>query len=449
MRRQKLSNIVILLIIALSGLIMLANTFTHSPSNSYDYILHYEDIRKNQELDDFLPKQMHPRLSYNPPLYYYLFGKINHLIELVISRELDPYYLFRIVHLSIIITIAVLYAFSLVPYLTKNRGLIRWFSFALFIFPNLYLSQVMVRADHLLLLFVHLLFYFWFRFDFHTKLATSRWRIAVWSICLVGMANSRNFALPAFLLFFIWGLVLILSNSVRNKSILSRAKIAAILIAIIVLSSCHYAYRYFTTGQIIGQSLTNLYNIHYYERQKGFDHSLLFLNFQFDRLFENPNRYAKFKTGNSFFPRLYGDMWADHWLYFSAKEVKKESKKSLKLIILMYASLFTILYFTIPILQFIEAGFSLIKRKALNWNQTAALLFIGAFILFILVLYNYSEVGKNSIVKFCYLLGYYWFPFFCLLGFLKEHPKFAKIFQIYTISLFLLCIPLFIYPLGI
>jgi len=447
-KKTKLPDILVSLIIPLSGLVMLVNTFTHPPTNSYDYIVHEESIRNNQDLDSLLPTQLHPRLSYNPPLYYLLFGKINHLIELVISRPLDPYYLFRIAHILFIMVIAILYAYSLIPHLTKKKGLRSWFILGLFILPNLYLTQVMVRADHLLLLFVHLLFYFWFRFDFPKELAFSTWRICAWSICLIGMANSRNLALPAFLLFFTWGLLIVLPHVLAKKPFQNRVKILLILCATLILSSSHYAYTYYTTGNLFRLPVTP-YNIHYYEKQKDFDRSLLFLNFQFDRLYENPNRFAKFKTGNSFLPRLYGDMWADHWLYFSGKELRQESKKTTKRIVLIYASLFTVFYFTIPVFQSLAGCFSLIKRKALNWKNTAALLFLGGIILFVLFVYDYSEVGKNSSVKFCYLLGYYWFPLFSLLGFLEKHPRITRIFYIYTITLYLMCIPLYIYLLRI
>src|SRR5262249_48597375 len=155
-------------------------------------------------------------------------------------------------HLVMITLTALLLARGLVPRMTADPHLRLWFALGLFVIPNIFLAQVMVRADHLLLFFVSMLFYLWFRFDFPTLLPRSNWRLAAWVACLVGMANARSFALPALALFFFWGLWAIreghgpISRWSRNI----RWRVAISVGLIIALGGQHYLVRYARTGLV-------------------------------------------------------------------------------------------------------------------------------------------------------------------------------------------------------
>jgi hypothetical protein len=426
-------------IIASAAIIMLINTFTHPPLMSYDYTRHLHATRLNESWTQLLPQKPATVLEYNPPYYYYFFGKINHLIELLSNQRHDPYYLFRLGHLAMIISIAVLYSYSLLPRLIKHRLIIVWFTLALFTIPNLFLAQVMVRADHLLFLFIHLLFYCWFRFNFSQKLPRSPWRIAAWAGCLIGMSNARNFALPAVMLFGAWGILLLARAGFRQKTLRYNVLTIGTILITIALSGSYYFNRYQNTGFIFNQEQRTSYHHYYFQRQQGFERRHLFLNLEFHELLKIPNRHAHFTGGNAFLPRLYGDMWADHWLYFSGDKVFHDKKIPWKQVVLLMAVPFTLAYWVVPALYVRE----IFRKKKIHWPHTAALLFYAATALFIFFIYREPEVGKNSTIKFCYLFGYSWFPIVCMAAHLDTLPRrLTTPWLIYTAILFLCCLPL-------
>jgi hypothetical protein len=140
----------VIAVIAAATTIMIHNTVAHPPASSYDYEAHRASIALNESLRDPWPKTPANQLEYNPALYYSLFAKPSRLLELLIGRSLEPYYVFRVGHIVMIITVALLLARGLVPRITDDPRLRFWFVLSLFVIPNVYLAQVMVLADHLL-----------------------------------------------------------------------------------------------------------------------------------------------------------------------------------------------------------------------------------------------------------------------------------------------------------
>jgi len=202
-------------------------------------------------------------------------------------------------------------------------------------------------------------------------------------------------------------------------------------------------------------SAGKLFNVHafkgttsntdkYFARSQNFDRRSLFLNFEFDKMFQLPNRRAKYANGNNaFFPRMYNDLWADHWVYFSGPVRKQDDLVSLKRYILGAATLFTALYLVITFGEFIRATFSVITQKRLDESAVASLLFVGCMMVHLIAAYMHPRPGKNDIAQATYIMGYYWFPLFCLLNYLKKHLKFAKFFYTYSLVLFFICMPLY------
>jgi hypothetical protein len=423
-------------VLAVASLIMLANTFTHPVTQNYDYKVHQETIRANISLRQYMLPGA-GQLEYNPPLYYMIYGKASRLVQLVVRRELDPFYIFRLLHLVAIVGIGWLYLFRLIPRLTQSRFLVQWAALAFFVVPNVFLSQVMVRADHLLFLFIHLLFFLWFYYEFPQKLAQSTWRQCAWVLSLVGMANARSLSLAAFGVFFVWGLIVL----VRERK---AVRVAALALVTLIGSGYFYFTRYQRTGLIFAVRTDLPYYESYYQKQIGWSRTPMFLNLEFYKLLDAPNRNANFTGQNAFLPRLYGDMWADHWLYFSGPTHVDEETRPKK-IVLIVGSLFSIGYFVSLFYYAVRGIGATLRKEELRAAETAGLLFAGALILLVVYVYREPEVDKNSTVKFAYLLGYQWFPIFCMLDFMNKHRALIKPVLIYSALLFLLALPLYVF----
>jgi len=440
------------LVFIVSGLIMLANTFRHPEVFMYDEWAHQRAVQQFQEKFFALPETIrYHHMQYNPALYYYLMGKLNYLVEAFADVRISWHYMPRIASLASILFIAYLYAFSLVPRMVKNKSAVQWFTFAFLLFPNVYLCQVMVRPDHLLFFSLHLLFYLWFRFDFHDKLARSGWRMVAWSILLMVMAHSRHFAIVGFAVFFAMGIFLLGRHVFISRSFRDGIFVLAVIAATIVVSSSHYASRYIGSGRLMGTSSMEIEEGAPAEKEETdkqpFDRGELFFNFQFDELYRRPNRMADFRGergGNSFFPRLYGDLWADHWLHFSGAKLK-ETKVFEKRRVLLYGSVFTILWVIFPLLSTAGSCVALLRRKQIKAQHVAGWLSVGGVAILAALLYVHPYVGKQSTVKGAYIYAYYLFPFFPMLRLFDRFPKLGFLLHVYTIALYLLCVPLDLY----
>jgi hypothetical protein len=445
-RPRERNDWLVIAVIVAAVTIMVHNTIAHPPTSAYDYGAHRASIERNESLRDPWPKTPAAQLEYNPALYYALFAKANRLLEVLTGRSLEPYYVFRVGHLVMIALVALLLARGLVPRMTGDPRLRLWFALGLFVIPNLYLAQVMVRADHLLLLFLIMLFYLWFRFDFPNQLPQSNWRLAAWVTCLVGMANARSFALPAFTLFFFWGLWAIYDSygPIGRWSGANWWRVLVAVSLVIALGGQHYLIRAARTGVVVSLDTDLPYYAKYEELQRGFDRVPMFTNVEFDVLLATPNRRAQFSGGNNaLWPRLYGDMWADHWLYFSGPKKLIESKAQFKRVALVAAIPFTLFYFGACIAALPRAWSRWRRGLPFDAPSAAALLFLCAFALLLVFVYREPEVGKNSTVKFCYLLGYAWLPLLPMLDRASEYPRTVPVLLGYTALLAAICLPLY------
>lgn len=138
-------------------------------------------------------------------------------------------------------------------------------------------------------------------------------------------------------------------------------------------------------------------------------------------------------------------MWADHWLYFSGPQGSDE-KENLKKIVLILAIPFSLLYFLSPIYYFVQSFIFVIRKKELSHYHLAGILHTLSFALYIIFsVFGLSLVGKNSIVKFTYTLGFIYFPLFCCMNLLKKKPKYLLLILIYMIILFIAGIGLYLY----
>ena len=430
-----------LLIISSVVFVMVLNTFTHPPANSYDAGRQEAAVRTNESLYHFSPTPLAYQFEYHPVLYYYVLGKANHFGEVLLGRDINPYYLMRVVHIILLLTILLAYAFIFSPRMLRNEvsGIVLVASMA--VIPNLFVAQVMVRPGHLLLFTVHLMFICWFAFDFRNRLGRDRGITLLWAVLLITMANSQALAFPAFALFGAWGGWILVRDYWRSRSSLKLAATTSLCGIIVLLGGQHYLLRYARTGHITDINHELPYFQRHYERQKGFDRLPLFLNVEFQKLLETPNRYASFTGGNAFLPRLYGDMWGDHWLYFSSKVAREEGDSVSKKTVFILAIPFTALFFLAPIL-------CLFRRPVLNiemQEKVASFLFMASFLLMIFLVYKVPEPGKNSLVKFCYMMGYYGFPAVCMGSLFDKHRKTAKVLCWYILLLGIACIPLYIF----
>ena len=436
-----------LVIIGVAAGIMLVNTFAYPPERSYDYTRQSAAVRENEDLHEIEPQTLPYQYEYNPVFYYYVTGHLNHAFEMIMGPEasLDPYYLCRLMHLCLIGSLLLAYAFVFNPRVFEDEmaGLVLLGGMA--IIPNLYLAQVMVRPGHFVMLFAHLIFLLWFSYDLHERLGRDWWATLLWGGLLVGLAHTDPMAFPAFAVFFVWGGWILLRRrwGGGNRGDLVRAVCLVLVLA--AAGGQHYALRYATTGRLLGVGSHLEYYREYHQRQKDFSRVPMYTNMEFWKLLETPNRFAEFSGKNAFWPRVYGDMWADHWLYFSGREQVQESKPLAKKIALILALPFTLLYALAPLV-------SLARGPIKKWarpQKVGALLWLLAFAVFMVVVYRMPEPDKNSLVKFCYVLGYYWFPVVCLARWMDGKRKLTRGLLAYMGIQALVCLPLYVYPLAL
>lgn len=455
-RRQRgwpgLERVSIAALLLFSAGLMVRNAWVHQPEWAYDFAVHIGSARNNESLTDWRPRPLVDQLEYNPPLYYMTASKLNHLFERV-SRsagrafKANPYFAYRAMHIGIFLCVTGFYTLLLAPRLFARRETRGAFALGLVLIPNTYLASVMMRADHLLLLFVQLLAGFWFFFDFPSHLATSRWRQAVWACALIGMANSRNFALPAFALFLGWGAFL-WGRHARGRGRSERLACSVAILVVLALSGQHYVHRWATTGLTVAQRTDLAYYRDYLLKQEGFDRRAMFLNLEFSRLLVGPpNRFAVFSGDNAFLPRLWGDMWADHWLYFSGRPLQ-ELKAAFKRVVLVTGIPFTLLFFGAPVLLIGESLGAAWKRRrftAPGLPEAGALLFLAALGLLGVFVWNEPEVGKNSTVKFCYLMGYSNLALLPMMRWVDRTEARARAWLAYSVILWLSGLPLYVF----
>lgn len=491
--------------------IMLFNTFSHPAENSYDYHAHMAAIEANKSFFLILPDENKPyRMSYNPPLYYML-SKVYTISTFFC--DYNPYYFFRILHIIFLSIIYYLYAFILLPRLLPDKNLlILLFTIMYFVIPGVYLNQLMVRADHLTFFILNLLLFFWYYLDFNNILGKSIRYQMLWGTCLIILANTRHFALGAWGIFFVYGVFLIFTENSKSK--LKIAVSSVIIFFILIFSSSHYLMRIWETNKSNWIDDSS-YVTKYINLQKDVPLAIKFkmlTNFQFNRLWENPNRTARFgdikslqdipssffedkfinksseeelsllnkffifdKTkqvysrdmnmiiepedkiklsnyihkkinyNNSFLPRLYGDMWADHWLYFSGK-VGEDKKIFYKKMIMIAAIPFFILYLGLVILYVINGIKYAIREKVIKINHISAFLFLSVFVMFIfLTNFSMMVIGKNSIVKFGYIYAYYPLPLLLILSFFKRRKRLLNYMVFYSMILYIFALPLIIF----
>jgi hypothetical protein len=86
-------------------------------------------------------------------------------------------------------------------------------------------------------------------------------------------------------------------------------------------------------------------------------------------------------------------------------------------------------------------------RRGLPFDapSVAALPFLCALALLLVFVYREPEVGKNSTVKFCYLLGYAWLPLLPMLDRASQYTKAIPVLLGYTALLAAVCVPLYVF----
>lgn len=501
-----------------AGLIMIKNTQSYPMQNAYDIEAHTEALEYFSNLRNWnfnIPDSS--KLSYTPSLYYFTVGKIHGIIEYVTKSDFNTSYTAASFHLLIFILIGYLFIFKLAPKIFKDKKVILFFSICLFVIPNLYLSQVMPRADHLSFLGISLLFYLWIYYNFNQKLAHSWKRILIWSVLLILIGNTRHLAMPAFIIFFLFGVILIFKDIFKSFQSNKLKYLVLILFVLLTffISIQFYFFSFVRSGKIIPSATSgDTYTLNYIETSKYQPLKLKFemlFNFEFNKILQTPNRNAVFGDGiintknihsdlytkiynnipkpelktdfnnfyeleenentyklkagvspseeieikaiinsainsnNSFWPRFYNDMWADHWLYFSGPRIV-EQKENLKQAVLIFAIPFSIVYFLSPLLFAVKAIVQILKRRNLTYYHLAGLIYtlgLSAYVFF--TIFGLSELGKNSIVKFIYMLGYIYLPIICMARLAEINKRFILLSLIYIVILFILGLGLYLY----
>ncbi len=426
-------------ILGSAALILVWNTISHPSAYVYDGEAHNAGIRWNMMLRHWDPVLLPGNLlDHTPVLYYYLLGKVFRPLEIIYSLfaghnlpEMATLYFARIMHIVSYLTIAWLYFKRLFPKISSDSFLQHLALLAFFSIPGVYLSQVMVRSEQLLFLLFNLFLLIWFTTNLRKQLSTSNKALIVWALGIIALANTRNMGLAAILVFFPWGLYELLKAPQKNGKAWARIGITTLLV--VALSSAFYVNRSLSRGKIFslgdatskpGFSYEPTLNDPFLDKKIR-----MFTNMDFHKVLIMPNRNT-FAGDNAFFPRLWNDMWADHWLYYSGKKLE-DDKITGKRILLALSIPFSLFFFFLPIFYAWKFFSSLRRRVEPTAVETAGLITCITLALLCFAAWTVPEIGKNSVAKFTYIFQITWFPILCMMDWFNARRKWIKPAGIY------------------
>lgn len=423
------------------------NVVNYPPQAQYDYGQHRDMILMNKSLKVLVPNIPNNALMTNPPYYWYVLGKATRVVKLLAPARLEPIddtVFFRLAHSAGLCLIAFLLVrrlsdkYRLTPAAQGVLGL------GIAVIPNVYLAQVMVRADHLAFLALYGLLLLWYCRDLGEGFWTARRRdILAWSALVVALANTRHIVAPAVALFLLMAGL----RYLKEFGGLSRRRriLAPTLLAVVVAASSHYyGVNYLRTGHLISQPIITPYYQKHAQAAKDFDRVSMFTNMDFGALLEEPNREAPFKPYDAFWPRLYGDMWGDHWLFFSGAN-RTENRPLVKKAVFVAAAPFTLAYLLLPLAYGVAAGRRLLSGRMPDLFQSSGLMFAGGLLALVTFVWSEPEPGKNSTVKFIYIYPYVLLPILCIVDTVRRHAGWARVVLAYLALLVAAASPLYFY----
>lgn len=450
-RDVKLCRMAAAAILFASAVIMAVNSFTHPVKMTYDYWEHLFALRycSYWNFSSFYPLTIPNALEYNPPLYYHL-GRIHYLIAGIFG-DYDPYYTTRILHIfSIMIIAGALIYKYLSRYYPLQPGLKITLALCFSAVPGLYLFQVNVRADHLLFFSSALLFCLWFFRDWSVRLRSSPKARLLWFLLLATIMNSRHFGIVAYGVFLAMGLMALFFVPKTQKDWARLGRLLVFLAALAILSFHIYGFRYYLSKKAVGMfAKPTPFHAMLQEKAKTFDRRILFCNLEFNKLFVSPNRYAPFSNENALWPRLYGDIWGDHWLWFSGPVELVERKAFSKQVIFLLAAPLTVAIVLGCLASFVSFGAAVVRRLQWQPHHVAAAISVGCMMLYMYYLYTEPMPGNNSNVKGAYIYGYFWCPLVCFIHWLSRFPRLIVPMNTYLFILFIFALPLAIYRFGL
>lgn len=302
------------------------------------------------------------------------------------------------------------------------------FAINLGVIPNLYLFNSMVRPEDLFFILISIFILLYIKkFNWTNILIMSA------ASALIALSKHNGLCLLPILMISIS--LKLSTNKVPIKTIF------AILALLTLCSTSFYINKIYQNDTLMPR--TN-YAFKYKERENNLNRLAMFTNLEFLTLYQTPNRNAVFSNGNnSVFPRLYGDMWGDHWLYFSG-EKQVENKAMFKRIAFIAGIPFTLMLLWAVFRGAILFMASVARRQLPTPSELAAALAASSFFFLMLTVYVMPIPGKNSIVKFAYLMPTALLFVFPLQDIVLKFPL-RRLYAAYTILLFLACLPLYIY----
>lgn len=435
--------IAIVLVIAFG--MMAFNAVQHPVKMLYDLGLHSECLAvfNNHSLSiQPLPNV----LSYNSPIYYYVIGKLAAWIGG------EPILVGRALHFVFVLVVALLITYSLLPRLFDERApaVQLFFALAAFAVPGFFLTQVMLRTDHILQFALYLLLFCWYRYDWRERLACSFSAQITWAVLLILLANTRQIAFPVFCVFFLWGLWILVKTQWRLPEGVQprRWAVGGLILVVVALSGLHYAHRYWTTGKIGMKKLAK-----YQQRMKEpeFSRLKMLTNVQFDVMWQTPNRTAEYDGGQmdvALWPRLYNDMWGDFWLYYSGPERSVDDKVAWKRIMFIAGIPYTLLLIGSVLYCGALGAWKAVRLRGLEWYEAAGLLCVLGVGIYLLAVFLYPRPGKVTLAKFAYAEAFFWAGVLCM-TYVASRSRGALLAALVIAGLtFLLAIPLSLYSFN-
>jgi len=417
-------SICIILLIPLT--IIVYNACVIPIDNIYDVWGHLEYMKFFAAGGDGWIQLYDATASMYSPIYYYFGAVLIYLFKMTDNQVVTCIQFFNIISYMVFLYCVIHIYFKLYE---KDIYYDFIFIITLTVIPNLYLFNAMIRpeAPFYVLIPIFIIFYNKTYSLFNTLMMF----IIVLLISLV--KHSGLCLLPVFLIL----MFLKMHNAKINLK-----KTVVLTLLLTICASSFYISRAVKFGHLMPPSAPSL--LLYKNSDAALDRVALFSNMEFLALWETPNRRASFANGNnSVFPRLYGDMWGDHWLYFSGDKLV-ETKTTFKRIAFIIGIPFTLLLIGSIFFGSWTFIISAARRQIPSIPELGAVLSGAVFLFLMLAIYIHPESGKNGMVKFTYIMPTVLFAGFAMQEIIRRFVH-KKIYALYFCLLFATCLPLYVF----
>jgi len=403
----------LLLILGLFGLFFIHNAWFYSPHSGYDAGIH-QFYTKILIFEKRIPTPLDTPESYNPPLFYFLSGKLAQLFSPVFAGNfLDALKSWQILIALLMPVIGYLW-YDIFTILNRKKPNLGWFFLVwLLSLPVIMKMAPMYNIETPSLIVGSFIVWYFVKF----VLPKPNLIKFLWLGIFGGIIFSLRIMSGSLLLSLGLGIILLW----WFKKISFKQMLIYNLVFTVITLAIGGQYYYFYRDQGVfdsGENVAELYRVPFFQRQPR----SFYLDTFFRTMMKTPIRE---RFPNRFIPIFYSTFWGDYWNYYrhrryplSAEEqIKfKDSTNKVKisaerLKVLAWQNRINL----IPTLILIIGLFAAIKKLILSiWQRRAtyqqisenflALFFIWAFLFFFYTNIQFPNVYKGDTIKASYVL---------------------------------------------